>query len=235
MSRESYGLAIGLIVILITFLPLPLFAFFVCLLSFFVSKEVSKVFKEDISLFSPLILLVHHLLSPLTYPLIGLLALYRGYKTWSIESFLKVVFLGFYPALFLSYLIGIREKGVFITLVFIFGIWINDVFAYYTGKYFGKTPLFPKISPKKTLEGLLGGLIPASLFYGFLLPEDFLKAFFIGMITLVFGVAGDYFKSFIKRQYHIKDFSNILGEHGGFADRFDAIIFSSPVFYFFIN
>ncbi|WP_461832440.1 phosphatidate cytidylyltransferase [Aquifex sp.] len=235
MSRELYGLIIGLSVILVIFLPLPLFIFFVCLLSFFVSREISNIFKEDISLFSPIILLTHYLIGAFAYPLIGLVALYRGYKSWSLESFLRALFLGFYPALFLSHLIGIREQGVYITLIFVFGIWINDVFAYYTGRYLGKTPLFSKISPKKTLEGFLGGLIPASLFYGLFLPEPFLKALFIGLITVSFGVAGDYFKSFIKRQFGIKDFSNIFGEHGGFTDRFDALIYSSPVFYLFLN
>ncbi|HIP42590.1 MAG TPA: phosphatidate cytidylyltransferase [Aquifex aeolicus] len=234
MSRETYGILIGISVILVILSPFPIFFSAVMFLSYVISKEVGKSISVDISLFSPLVSLSQYFTPQLTPILIGIISLVYGYKSWSLENFFRTFFLLFYPAIFLSYLIHIREHGVYITLVFIFGLWINDIFAYYIGKHFGKTPLFPQISPKKTVEGFLGGIVLGSIFYLLFLPLSLWKSLLIAIFTLTSGVVGDYFKSFIKRLVGIKDFSNTFGEHGGFTDRFDAVVFASPVFYFLI-
>jgi len=234
MSRETYAILIGIFVILIILSPFPVFFLAVMFLSYVISREVGKSIGVDISLFSPLVLLSQYFTPQLTPILIGTISLVYGYKSWSMEKFFKALFLLFYPAIFLSYLINIREYGIYITSVFIFGLWINDVSAYYVGKRFGKTSLFPKISPKKTVEGFLGGIVLGSIFYLLFLPLSLWKSLLFSIFTLTSGVVGDYFKSFIKRHIGIKDFSNIFGEHGGFTDRFDAVVFASPVFYFLI-
>jgi len=235
MSREIYGVAIGVGTILTVLFPKYLYFLATLLLCFFISKEVSEALGEkEVYYFSPFILFIAYFVFPLVFPLIGFFTLYFAYKRWELNDFFKSTFLLFYPALFLVFLVKIKEVSTSYLLIFIFGVWINDVLAYYIGKNFGKTPLFPKISPKKTLEGFLGGVMAGSIFYAFVLPYGFLSSFFLGLIVLTTGVVGDYYKSFIKRQVGIKDFSNIFGEHGGFADRFDALVFSSPVFYFLI-
>ncbi|AAC07246.1 phosphatidate cytidylyltransferase [Aquifex aeolicus VF5] len=232
MSREFYGVLIGVTTLLVIFLPKSLFLLVILFLCFAISREVSVALGEnEVFYFSPLVLLTYYFADPLVFPLIGLLSLYFAYKRWELNSFFKSTFLLFYPALFLVYLIKIKEISTYYLLIFIFGIWINDVFAYYIGKNFGKTPLFPKISPKKTVEGFLGGVLFGSLFFALTLPYGILNSFLLGTFVLTVGVAGDYFKSFIKRQVGIKDFSNVFGEHGGFTDRFDALVFSAPVFY----
>jgi len=233
MSREVYGLLIGMVVILVSVSPLFLFGPAIALLSFLISREVGSVLNvETASFFSPVVLLLGVFFPELSLVTIALLSLIMGYRSWRLEDFFKTFFLLSYPALFLSYLFNLKLESTALVIILLFSIWINDVFAYYVGRKFGRTPFFPKLSPKKTVEGFVGGIIPGSVFMGLLLPVPFVEGFFIGFITLLSGVAGDYFKSFIKRQVGIKDFSSVLGEHGGFTDRFDALVFASPVFYF---
>lgn len=110
--------------------------------------------------------------------------------------------------------------------------WANDTGAYLIGRGFGKTPLFPRISPKKTWEGALGGMI-GTLLAGWglsglfpILPlQDWLA---LGLIVGIFGPIGDLVESMMKRSYGIKDSSNLLPGHGGVLDRFDAFLFMLP-------
>lgn len=236
MNREAYGILVGLIVLMVILLPKELFLFSLMVLSFLISRELSAVLEvEFIPLISPLLLVVAIYESTLFLPLVSLTALYYGYREWSLYLFLKTFFLCFYPAYFLSFLYPVKELGTEFLLVYIFSLWINDVLAYYVGKRWGSTPLFPKLSPKKTLEGFFGGYLPAVAFSVVFLPFNPIYNVLIGGITILMGVVGDYFKSFIKRQLGIKDFSNVLGEHGGFTDRFDDVVFAAPVYYLFIR
>lgn len=113
-------------------------------------------------------------------------------------------------------------------------IWVSDSAAYFIGKAWGKTKLFPSISPKKSLQGYIGGLIGAlltgyiiSLFMQDLSLKDWLIT---GGIVWLAGSTGDLVESSFKRQYNIKDSGNALPGHGGFLDRFDSFIFSLPFF-----
>ena len=235
MSREAYGILIGILTVGVILLPIELFILALTFLTFFISREVSKAINEErIYYLSPISFLISYFSLPAGLVFIGIASLILAYKYRSLEKFFRYHFILFYPALFLKYTAHIKEEGTYLLLVFIFGLWVNDVLAYYIGKNFGRTPLFPKISPKKTVEGFLGGIIPGTLVFSVFLTYGFFYSFLIGFLTLLTGVAGDYYKSFIKRQVGIKDFSNIFGEHGGFTDRFDAVVFSSPVYYFLI-
>lgn len=113
-------------------------------------------------------------------------------------------------------------------------IWCNDTFAYLTGRLIGKNKLFERISPKKTWEGTIGGIVFASsagfifsyltdMSLVFWLPAAFLAAFG--------AIFGDLFESMIKRSLGIKDSGNILPGHGGILDRFDATLFAAPLFF----
>jgi phosphatidate cytidylyltransferase len=110
--------------------------------------------------------------------------------------------------------------------------WTNDTAAYLVGSRFGRTQLFPKISPKKTWEGFLGGAI-MSLIVAFSL-QKVLKVYrwqdwiALTLIVVIFGAIGDLVESIFKRSKNIKDSGSLLPGHGGFMDRFDAFIFMLP-------
>ena len=125
--------------------------------------------------------------------------------------------------------------------VYLFLITImTDTFAQSTGMLFGKHKI-NEISPNKTWEGCLGGaffgVLISSLFYLFFINQDInvFLLIFVSLILSIFGQLGDLFFSQIKRNYKIKDFSNIMPGHGGILDRFDSVIFASLIFIYLIN
>jgi phosphatidate cytidylyltransferase len=116
----------------------------------------------------------------------------------------------------------------------IFLVFINDSLAYFSGRAFGKTPLFPRISPKKTWEGAIGGIISTLLLafaysfiplFNLISLKDWLA---VAVLVAVFGPLGDLTESMLKRNLKIKDSGSLLPGHGGFLDRFDALIFTIP-------
>lgn len=130
-----------------------------------------------------------------------------------------------------------HEGGKYLYLLTFIGAWIPDTFAYFTGMLFGKHKLIPDVSPKKTVEGAIGGAFFCVLaFVGFALAYNHLwlaeggRALPIwlmavtGLVTAVVSMVGDLTMSLIKRHYGIKDFGKILPGHGGFLDRFDSVI-----------
>ena len=135
------------------------------------------------------------------------------------------------------YLHDFHQGGKYLYLLTFIGAWVPDTFAYFTGMLFGKHKLIPDVSPKKTVEGAIGGVVFCVLaFIGFaliynhvLLAEEgkllpiWLMAI-IGFVTAVVSMVGDLTMSLIKRHYGIKDYGKILPGHGGFLDRFDSVI-----------
>ena len=129
-------------------------------------------------------------------------------------------------------------------LVFI-AAWITDTFAYFTGFLFGKHKLIPKISPKKTVEGAIGGAIfcvIAFILYGIVVEKvvdgvqfSFAVLALIGLIMSVVSMIGDLVASSIKRTYGIKDYGNIFPGHGGVLDRFDSIMILAPLLLFVVK
>ena len=126
----------------------------------------------------------------------------------------------------------------FIFNLFIFTIIFFDSFSYLTGTFFGKNYIFSSLSPKKTLEGYIGGLFFTNVIifiYLFLTQEVAVSIQFIMLInlTIVISIVGDLSESFFKRKNNIKDSSNYLPGHGGFFDRFDSFIASIIFLYIF--
>lgn len=118
-------------------------------------------------------------------------------------------------------------------------VWVNDSFAYLVGKNFGKQKLFPSISPKKTVEGYLGGLFFACISSYFIAKYSHTFEFTIwlvlAIIVSVFGTLGDLIESKYKRQANVKDSGVIMPGHGGLLDRLDSVIFAAPFIYLFLR
>jgi phosphatidate cytidylyltransferase len=129
---------------------------------------------------------------------------------------LVLIYAGFLP----MFLYMVKSQGSWELIKLVFFAYTVDTASYYAGKLFGKRPLAVRLSPKKTWEGLAGGMLGGALFF-YLINKPIPLAVPLVLIAL----AGDLFKSFIKRQVGIKDFSNLLGEHGGLVDRFDSVLF----------
>jgi len=119
-------------------------------------------------------------------------------------------------------------------------LWVNDTFAYLTGIMFGKHRLFERISPKKSWEGFFGGLIctvALSLLVAQLFPIilPWYHWMAVAAIIVVFGVYGDLIESLLKRNLKIKDSGHFLPGHGGILDRFDSVLVSAPMVYFYLR
>jgi len=163
------------------------------------------------------------------------------YPKYTYKNIKTTIFGFLYCYMFLSslYLLRSEERGLhwilFILLVSILG----DVGAYLVGKRIGKTKIAPILSPGKTLEGLIGGLILATIggvFYGVVIIELAIPLSALICIAIVFiGLMGDLFESHLKREVNLKDTGTSLPGHGGFLDRFDAIIFISGFVYILLE
>ncbi len=112
-------------------------------------------------------------------------------------------------------------------------VWINDTFAYLAGSMFGRHKLTPRLSPGKTCEGFLGGMVFTLLggWIIFLISDEFrIESWLTGaLIISVVGLMGDLFESFLKRRLNVKNMGSILPGHGGILDRFDSLLFVAPV------
>ncbi|NLI97877.1 phosphatidate cytidylyltransferase [bacterium] len=149
------------------------------------------------------------------------------------------LYLGFMPA----HLVLLKQDSTaqshgYMWLVFPFIIiWLNDTFAYLAGSLIGRTPLCPKISPKKTVEGFVAGVLLSAIVgsvFWILFQKD--KPWWWGVLlalaVAMAGVLGDLLESAIKRERKVKNTSEILGGHGGFLDRIDSLIFGVLVYYY---
>jgi phosphatidate cytidylyltransferase len=146
-----------------------------------------------------------------------------------------------FPSLYLGLPIGamvaIREmRGRNALLLLMLTIVASDTAQYYSGRAFGRRPLARTISPKKTVEGAVGGLVFGALVCGvvgmLLLPVvPFALRAAIGAMIVTLGIAGDLFESMLKRSAGVKDSSSLIPGHGGILDRIDALLFAAPVYY----
>ncbi len=133
---------------------------------------------------------------------------------------------------------GNKLYAYFVMSMFI-SVWICDSAAFFIGKKFGKHKLFPSVSPKKSWEGAIAGFIASILgmfaFMNYTVPEfPAIHSILLGAIIGIFGQIGDLAESLLKRDAGIKDSSSILPGHGGFLDRFDSIIFVSPLCFIYL-
>ncbi len=159
----------------------------------------------------------------------------------NLENFVPSISITLFGILYISftlnYIFYLKKLGSSYLFVLLFSVYIGDTGAYIFGKTLGKRKIFPVASPKKTVEGFIGA-IPFYILGGLLGNLLFLKyrpigklIFTLFILSLVSQIS-DPVESLFKRSAGVKDSSRILGEHGGVLDRVDALIFSSPLFYF---
>lgn len=174
--------------------------------------------------------------------------LFLAYKLFKLEAIkLKSLSTKIIPLAYLSTSIAllgvipstISEYNPLIILGIMIIIWANDTFAYLLGKNFGKRKLYEKISPKKTIEGFIGGLIFAcAAGISIALCCSNLPVYHwvvISLLVAVFGTVGDLVASKFKREAGIKDSSNLIPGHGGFLDRLDSLLFVSSFVYLYLQ
>lgn len=189
---------------------------------------------------------------PVVTPLLGLLflwiitatVLHNDGKT-AFLGIMNSIFAGLYASTGMLFLILIRDAGsdyvgLSLALTIILLVWGNDIFAYFVGKNFGRNAMVPNISPKKTWEGAAGGVV-GSFFALFLcyfaIPEypfDLAVMLPLPVIVSIAGPIGDIFASRLKRVVDVKDSSTLLPGHGGFFDRFDAMLAAMPAAFIYL-
>lgn len=169
---------------------------------------------------------------------------HEAYKFEDVTKFFTITIL---VSLFFSHVVWIRQEGMsglWNTFAIFVGAWLTDTCAYFAGRAFGKHKLAPVISPKKTIEGSIGGILGAALsmvIYGLLVDRftaftpEYRPLIVLGLACGVVSQLGDLSMSAIKRQYQIKDYGNIMPGHGGVMDRFDSVLFVAPLVYHFVR
>ncbi len=168
-----------------------------------------------------------------------------AYPKYGIREIMMSVFCLFYAPLMMSFIYLTREltMGIYAVWMIFISSWICDTCAYCVGKLCGKHKLTPVLSPKKTIEGSVGGILGSAivggLFAHFLIrpvyPDVKYAALFFALIAAVGAVisqVGDLAASGLKRNMEIKDFGKLIPGHGGVMDRFDSVVFTAPVVFF---
>ena len=181
---------------------------------------------------------------PLTF-FLALLRPRREHVSWAIAATLFGVF---WIGLAMVHAIWLRElemgqpdgetivTGTGLLVNVLVGTFLGDTFAYFGGRWYGRTRITPLISPNKTLEGLVAGIAGGTLaFWCAGLYQDWLTgwdALLIGFLVAIVAPLGDLFESLIKRDLEVKDTGRFFGPHGGVLDRLDAVFFTVPVAYY---
>ena len=181
--------------------------------------------------------------------LIALFSKKHNYVEVVGSSWLSMIFValpcGIMTMFYNETLMGTDKGWVLLMFAFLL-IWVNDIFAYLTGVSIGRHKLFPRISPKKTIEGSIGGTIFTMLF-AYVLNRFVLNVFFfdnymsdmqvlfLALGVVVFGTLGDLTESMMKRHAGVKDSGNIIPGHGGILDRFDATFMAMPFVFLYLT
>jgi len=169
----------------------------------------------------------------ISFPALLVLLLPRG-----TENFVKTASASALALIYLPFLAGFLillarpSNGLERVMTFVILVSCNDTFAYFTGVLFGKHPLAPRISPKKTVEGLIGSLIftviGGALAFHFIMDSEYWIGVLAGLLTVFTATAGGLIESALKRDMAIKDMGSLLPGHGGVLDRLDSVLFAAP-------
>jgi phosphatidate cytidylyltransferase len=257
-KRILFAVPAAAIFLYVTWVGGVYFTGLIIFIALFIQRELSVIsekagFKTDE--YFPYTIGLWILLTPyLQYPLaIGLLIflLFVGIQIFKpddrgLKELVSTLFCGIYAPLGLLTLVMIRQMGntqtgFMLTVSLLFMVWGNDILAYFGGKSFGKHLFAPKISPKKTWEGFFSGIVGALIGLAlvvYLVPLEYPVSMLVmapaTLLISIFGPIGDLTESRFKRAAKVKDASDIIPGHGGFFDRFDALILAAPSFYLYL-
>ena len=265
-TRTITGLIMAIILIPLLWLPDALFFVVISILTLIASYEMVKLYgtssplKWPVYFYHGIAVLLLYGVTLMTYlngvnPLVillsimwilitGLVAMIFS-DSLSSKLFSQMCFSIVYIALTFVAISVIKTQGLAFFIYFLMLSMLTDMFAYYVGIRFGKHKLAPKISPKKTLEGAIGGTFIAVLIattFGYFLDVFIIDGVMLPWtLILVMGIVvsfsaqiGDLIASKIKRDHGVKDFSNLLPGHGGILDRFDSTMFAGLLLMFFL-
>lgn len=161
-------------------------------------------------------------------------------KNFSFRDLIFTAWGVIYIVWLFGFLIALRNlpNGLNYSLFLFLSIWINDTASFFIGSNLGKHKLIPRISPNKTVEGALGGLLGTAvfvfLFSGFVNMEP-ATAVLVGVFISLLGQAGDLLESALKRFLNTKDSGELIPGHGGVLDRFDSVLMAAPFLYFYVK
>lgn len=209
---------------IISYALLPIFIYF------FVQGFSEKLilFLLVITLLSSLRLIINLYRKESNYPKI---------KIEKLDATIRYIIFPFYFLVLLPFIDN--EYTPFIIIAILILIWVSDSFAFLVGKNLGKTKLFESISPKKTIEGFVGGFLFSVIASYIIAINTSLFSItdwiIIGVIVSVFGMFGDLVESKFKRQANVKDSGKIMPGHGGLLDRLDSVLFVAPFVYLYIH
>lgn len=243
------------IVLIFYFLPSLLFFIFLVIIAILATIEVLKIamVKERV-LISFLVLcsafplylksyevyVMWAILSVLIY-LVLRVFLIRSYKQGLygdiVRGIVVLIFSEIFIMLPMTYFYFLKEINKYLPFIVLFSIWASDITAYFFGKGFGRRPLAPHISPKKTVEGLIGAIIGSMIILGLsgsITGLGLMESIFVGGLMGILGQMGDMFESTGKRLCEVKDSSGLIPGHGGILDRIDSFIFTTPFLYHYI-
>ncbi len=185
----------------------------------------------------------------LGYLILLFACLLAGHQKIQFQEIAISFFISLLVPLALAVVVLLRDRnphGIFYTLLICEAAWIADSAAYFVGRAFGKHKMAPLISPHKTVEGAIGGVVISAAFFLIfcfvyqqvtetVLSIQWLHALIVGVLTTLIGITGDLTASVIKRQTGIKDFGKIMPGHGGIMDRFDSFLFVAPSLYLLLS
>lgn len=181
-------------------------------------------------------------------------ALLRWHDTLRTEQVSQIFFVSVVYPIALTTLLYIRDdfgasKALYYTVLIFLCAWMSDAGAYFAGRFFGKRKMAPNISPNKTVEGLIGGILASLIsvvlvtfgysalmsYLGEPVSINYLSLTGASVLATFVGVFGDLTASIMKRQNGIKDYGSIMPGHGGVVDRFDSVFFVAPFFYVWLR
>lgn len=265
VTRTISGVALLLLLVLCSFgeISLLIFSIVVSLIGLFEIYVLEKIENNIYSYISYFFAVMYYIFLwkfqdkytlhvLITYIIVLAIVYVLLYPKFEPQEIKNIIFGFIYVAFLFSFMYRIRtmENGVFIVWLVFFGAWGTDVCAYLSGMFFGNKKLAPVLSPKKSVEGAIGGVAGAmilTLIYMIFVINVYANQFdgtrFIVLLCSIFTVGvgsvlsqfGDLFASAFKRHYGVKDYGNLIPGHGGVLDRFDSVLFTAPVTFIFMS